>query len=364
MALGDLTVPVETGTTPLEVRGTDEFGVLATTFNSALVKIQSTIAAYRDCQSSLSSLIGQARSAAETINTTSAEIANGNEDLSHRTSEQASSLEETAASMEEMTSIVKQSAESAREANREAGQARQVAENGGATVTQAVESMQHISAASKQISDIISVIDEIAFQTNLLALNAAVEAARVGEQGRGFAVVASEVRNLAGRSSTAAKEIKALVQDTVRKVDDGTRLVNKSGEQLTEIVSAVSRVANIVSDIASAAQEQASGIDQVNKAVIQMDEITQQNAALVEEASAASQSMAQQAQELQHLVRKFKVDESSVAIVAHVPQAVHVQQQAKIRANGSGYPGRATALPKRPPLTLLSHSSEDNMEEF
>ncbi len=364
MASGDLTVPIPTGTTLIERYHEDEFGTLAKSVNGIILKTQATVHAYETAQKSLARLVGQTRSASDSIHSTSEEIANGNEDLSHRTSEQASSLEETAASMEEMTSIVKQSAYNAREANRQAAEARQVAEQGGAIVHDAVEAMQQINAASRQISDIVSVIDEIAFQTNLLALNAAVEAARVGEQGRGFAVVASEVRNLAGRSSTAAKEIKALVQDTVRKVEDGTELVNKSGEQLTEIVSAVNRVADIVSDIAAAAQEQASGIEQVNKAVLQMDEITQQNAALVEEASAASQSMAQQAEDLQALVRRFKVsDEDRRPISAPSPG---LPQRPLFRPKGSA--SAVSSVPRGATrqanvLTLVTQTNED-IEEF
>jgi methyl-accepting chemotaxis protein len=196
-------------------------------------------------------------------------------------------LEETAASMEEITSIVQQSAENAKHANTLAHEAKEVAQNGGKIVQSAVTSMQGIKESSNKIAEIITVIDEIAFQTNLLALNAAVEAARVGEQGKGFAVVASEVRNLAGRSSTAAKEIKTLVQDSVHRVEEGSGLVIKSGEELKEIVSSVEKVAAIVLEITSAAQEQSAGIEQINKAVMQMDEITQQNAALVEQTAAA-----------------------------------------------------------------------------
>ncbi|HEY3332390.1 MAG TPA: methyl-accepting chemotaxis protein [Capsulimonadaceae bacterium] len=369
MAAGDLTVAVPTATTMLKADTSDEFGMLARSVNGIIGKTQGTVQAYQKAQASLSTLIGQTRTSAESITATSDEIATGNEDLSHRTSEQASSLEETAASMEEMTSIVKQSAESARDASKQAVQARDVANDGGAIVAQAVESMAGINAASRQISDIISVIDEIAFQTNLLALNAAVEAARVGEQGRGFAVVASEVRNLAGRSSTAAKEIKSLVQDTVRKVEDGTVLVNRSGEQLKQIVGAVNSVADIVANISAAAQEQSAGIEQVNKAVIQMDEITQQNAALVEEATAASQSMAGQAQELQQLVRRFKIDESLVTQTSHASIA-HIKP-VSVRAatsNGNGHNrvvGGVGGGRKVPALKLLAHSGEDHtMEEF
>ena len=216
------------------------------------------------------------------------EISAGNANLSQRTEEQSSSLEETASSMEEMTTTVKQNADNAAQANQLALAARDQAEKGGTVVSQAVAAMAGINEASKKIADIIGVIDDIAFQTNLLALNAAVEAARAGEQGRGFAVVASEVRSLAGRSATAAKEIKELIQDSVRKVEDGSVLVTQSGQTLEKIVAAVKKVSDIVAEIAAASREQSSGIEQVNRAVMQMDELTQQNAALVEEATAAS----------------------------------------------------------------------------
>jgi methyl-accepting chemotaxis protein len=236
------------------------------------------------------------------------EISRGNADLSQRTEQQASSLEETASSMEEMTSSVKQNADNAAQARLLAGAARDQAEQGGTVVNNAIRAMNDISQASKKIADIIGVIDEIAFQTNLLALNAAVEAARAGEQGRGFAVVATEVRTLAGRSATAAKEIKGLINDSVSKVGDGSALVTQSGKSLEQIVLAVKKVSDIVAEIASASQEQSSGIEQVNKAVMQMDEMTQQNAALVEEAAAASRSMADQASELSTMMDKYRVD--------------------------------------------------------
>jgi methyl-accepting chemotaxis protein len=209
--------------------------------------------------------------------------------------------------MEEMTSTVKQNADNAGQANQLAVAARDQAEKGGAVVARAVRAMTDINDASKKIADIIGVIDEIAFQTNLLALNAAVEAARAGEQGRGFAVVASEVRNLASRSATAAKEIKTLIQDSVRKVDEGSSLVTQSGATLEQIVAAVKRVTDIVAEISAASNEQSSGIEQVNKAVMQLDELTQQNAALVEEASAASQSMAEQARGLNASMQRYRV---------------------------------------------------------
>jgi methyl-accepting chemotaxis protein len=236
------------------------------------------------------------------------EISQGNMHLSQRTEEQASSLEETASAMEEMTSTVKQSADNASQANQLAAAARQRAEKGGSVVTAAVAAMSEINSSSKKIADIIGVIDEIAFQTNLLALNAAVEAARAGEQGRGFAVVASEVRNLAGRSATAAKEIKTLIKDSVAKVEEGTKLVDESGKALGEIGTAVAKVTDVIAEIASSSQEQASGIDQVNKAVVQMDETTQQNAALVEEAAAASESIVEKAKQLSDVVAHYRVN--------------------------------------------------------
>jgi methyl-accepting chemotaxis protein len=250
------------------------------------------------------------------------EISQGNANLSQRTEEQSSSLEETASSMEEMTSTVKQNADNAGQANQLATAARDQAEKGGAVVGNAVKAMADINDSSKKISDIISVIDEIAFQTNLLALNAAVEAARAGEQGRGFAVVATEVRSLAGRSATAAKEIKELIQDSVRKVEDGSLLVTQSGQTLEQIVLSVKKVSDIVAEIAAASREQSSGIEQVNKAVMQMDEMTQQNAALVEQATAASQSMADQARDLTKMMERFQVGEAGAAARASRPEPV------------------------------------------
>ena len=256
---------------------------------------------------SMMSIVQQVKMSAEEVNNAAEEISRGNDDLSQRTEEQAASLQETASSMEEITTTVKQTADNASQANQLAMAARQQAEKGGSVVGHAVTSMSGINTASKKIADIIGVIDEIAFQTNLLALNAAVEAARAGEQGRGFAVVATEVRNLAGRSATAAKEIKALINDSVDKVEEGTKLVYESGRTLDEIVNSVKRVTDIVAEIAAASREQSAGIEQVNRAVMQIDETTQQNSALVEEASAASRDIANQAQSLNQMMAKFKV---------------------------------------------------------
>jgi methyl-accepting chemotaxis protein len=248
------------------------------------------------------------REAAESVETGAEEIAKGNEDLSSRTSEQAASLEETSSAMEEMTATVKQNADNARQANQLAVAARDVATKGGAVTEKAVEAMGEINKSSKKIADIITVIDEIAFQTNLLALNAAVEAARAGEHGRGFAVVAAEVRNLAQRSASAAKEIKGLIKESIQRVTDGTELVNHSGKTLQEIVMSVKRVTDIIAEISAASQEQASGIDQVNTSIMQMDQTTQQNAALVEETTAASQSMREQSKALMKQVKSFKIN--------------------------------------------------------
>jgi methyl-accepting chemotaxis protein len=234
-------------------------------------------------------------------------MAAGNIDLSSRTEEQASSLEETAASMEELTSTVQQNADSVRQASELALRASEVAQKGGKAVTEAVHTMGSINEASTRIADITGVIDGIAFQTNILALNAAVEAARAGEQGRGFAVVASEVRTLAQRSAAAAKEIKALIAESVERVDVGGKLVNEAGATMGEVVAGIRRVTDIMSEIALAGQEQSSGIAQVNQAIAQMDQVTQQNAALVEEAAAAADAMQAQAQQLSAIVSAFKV---------------------------------------------------------
>ena len=265
-------------------------------------------AAMRDMTGQLQEIVGKVTQATDQVSSAAAEIAQGSTDLSQRTEEQASALEETASSMEELTSTVKQSADNAGQANALAGAARNQAEQGGQVVDQAISAMSAINTSSRKIADIIGVIDEIAFQTNLLALNAAVEAARAGEQGRGFAVVAGEVRKLAQRSADAAKEIKGLITDSVAKVEDGGKLVDRAGQTLRDIMGSVKKVSDIVAEMAAAAREQASGIEQVNKAILQMDQVTQQNAALVEETAAASHAMGDQARELQQLMGFFKLD--------------------------------------------------------
>ena len=301
----------------------------------------------------LQEIIFSIKSATDAINTAAQEIASGNQDLSGRTEQQASSLEQTASSMEELTSTVKQNADNARQANELANSAQLVAEKGGQVVGQVVETMGAIHASSSKISDIISVIDGIAFQTNILALNAAVEAARAGEQGRGFAVVASEVRNLAQRSAAAAKEIKGLISDSVDKVETGGRLVDQAGRTMEEVVTSIQRVAKIMADISSATREQSAGIEQVGLAVTQMDEMTQQNAALVEQAAAAAETLEEQARNLAQSVSVFKLAGGLV---------VHEQAQKKAAPKQL----TATVAKKTPsaPQLALTAPDEDEWAEF
>jgi methyl-accepting chemotaxis protein len=273
-------------------------------------------------QGKLSGVLSGVKESAITVATAARQIKAGTSDLSSRTEQQAANLEETASSIEEMTTTVKQNADNAKLANKLAQAARDQAEHGGAVVEKAVSAMGAIDVASKRISDIISVIDEIAFQTNLLALNAAVEAARAGDQGRGFAVVASEVRNLAQRSASAAKEIKDLIHDSVDKVEEGSRLVSESGRHLHEIVASVKKVSDVVGEISNASQEQAASADEISRAVMQMDESTQQNAAMVEEANAAAASMNDQATRLSELTAFFKLREGQAAAVTESERAV------------------------------------------
>ncbi|MDQ2068443.1 methyl-accepting chemotaxis protein [Natronospira bacteriovora] len=332
----------------------------------------------------LSSIVQQVRDAANSVDSAAQEIAAGTDDLAQRTQEQASSIEETASSMEEMTSTVKNNADNAQEANQLASGTRQEAERGGEVVKRAVTAMRDIDESSGKIVEIISVIDEIAFQTNLLALNAAVEAARAGEQGRGFAVVATEVRNLAQRSAKAAKEIKDLINDSVGKIKNGSELVEESGKTLEGIVENVRRVTEIVAEIAAASNEQASGIDQVNRAVMQMDEVTQQNASLVEETAAASRSMQEQAAILLKRMAFFQLGDDDRVMDGGSDTGTLVQQQgAQTHAPASrGEAGRADGAPasratpgrestphsqrsaSEQPRPASRGSSDDHWEEF
>ena len=304
-----------------EVERMDEIGHTAVAFNKLMAQI--------------GSVVGTARTAADAVSTASSQIAAGTGDLNNRTAQQAAALEETASSMEELTSTVSQNSDNARQANQLAQNASQIAIAGGAVVKEVIDTMDSINASSRKIVDIISVIDGIAFQTNILALNAAVEAARAGEQGRGFAVVATEVRNLAQRSAAAAKEIKVLIDDSVEKVDSGTRLVVRAGDTMTDVVSSVKQVSDIVAEISAATTEQNAGIAQVHQSITAMDQVTQQNAALVEQTAAASQSMQDQAEALSRAVSAFRIDASHIA----APQ-LHSARRAA--------PSRATALAVSP----------------
>ncbi|MBV5309923.1 methyl-accepting chemotaxis protein [Chromatium okenii] len=308
----------------------------------------------------LKELVFRIRESVEMISTASNEIATGNQDLSQRTEEQASSLEETASSMEELTSTVKQNADNARQANQLAVAASDVAAKGGERVGASVETMTAIAESSKKIADIISVIDGISFQTNILALNAAVEAARAGEQGRGFAVVAAEVRNLAQRSANAAKEIKTMISDSVAKVDAGTLQVNETGQRMQDIVLSIQRVTDLVAEISAASVEQSTGIEQVNQAITQMDDVTQQNAALVEQAAAAAEALADQARELSKIISIFKTGGEKVT-----PQRASTAP-AKPSAMVSRRPAAPAAKVSRPPRPTFTAKSvdEDEWSEF
>ncbi|MGE0097493.1 MAG: Cache 3/Cache 2 fusion domain-containing protein [Hydrogenophaga sp.] len=318
-------------------------------------------------------MMRELRSATDSIGTASVEIASGNQDLSARTEQAASSLEETAASMEELTSTVRQSADAARQANQLAASAAEIAVRGGQVVGQVVTTMDEINQSSKKISDIIGVIDGIAFQTNILALNAAVEAARAGEQGRGFAVVAGEVRNLAQRSAQAAKEIKGLIGASVDKVETGSRLVADAGQTMSEIVGSVQRVSDIIGEITAAAGEQSDGIGQVNVAVTQLDQMTQQNAALVEQSAAAAESLKDQAARLDQVVRVFRTGDAPPAVVAPVVRATALPVTAPAVALRPAVhkpsaparePQRAVVPPSRPEPAKASASAEGDWESF
>ena len=336
----------------------------------------SLLAEMKEMRNSLVGIVGQVRVGTETIGTASREIADGNIDLSSRTEMQASALEKTASAMEELTSTVKQNADNAREANKLAATASDVALKGGSVVSQVVDTMSSINESAKKIVDIIGVIDGIAFQTNILALNAAVEAARAGEQGRGFAVVASEVRNLAQRSAGAAKEIKILIDDSAEKTERGTRLVGQAGVTMGEVVDSVRRVTDIMSEIASASQEQSAGIEQVNLSIIEMDGMTQQNAALVEQAAAAAQSLEDQAAELAHVVSIFKLVEGEEKPAAYVPAPVAAAPVAVRKPAAALRPVKsltrkteaaapaAPAAPAPRKAAAASSTSNDEWEEF
>ncbi|CAM2160555.1 methyl-accepting chemotaxis protein [Paraburkholderia tropica] len=332
VARGDLTARID-------VTGNDEASQL--------------LSALRHMNERLVDLVARVRTGSEGIATAAAQIAAGNTDLSQRTEEQAASLEETAASMEELTATVKQNADNATQGNTLAGQASSTATRGGEVVGRVVDTMREISQSSEQVAQIISVIEGIAFQTNILALNAAVEAARAGEQGRGFAVVAGEVRTLAQRSATAAKEIKDLIATSVERVNNGTALVDDAGRTMSEIVQSVRRVADLMGEITAASGEQRTGIEQVSQAVSQMDEVTQQNAALVEEASAAAQSLSTQAGALRELVSVFKVSGAAASAVSmtsttavRAPAAVAAPAVKPVSASPAAAKRRATPAPR------------------
>ncbi|MBC3926895.1 methyl-accepting chemotaxis protein [Undibacterium sp. CY21W] len=343
VAAGDLTQVIE-------VKGTDEVAKL--------------MISLKNMSSSLEHICTEIRHSTDSIATASGEIASGNMDLSSRTEQQAGALEETASSMEELTSTVKQNSDNARQANVLASTATTLAVEGGNVVGQVVHTMGEINESARKIVDIISVIDGIAFQTNILALNAAVEAARAGEQGRGFAVVASEVRNLAQRSASAAKEIKALIDNSVEKVDAGSRLVDKAGNTMSEIVTGIHKVSDVVSEISSASSEQSAGIEQINQAVVHMDETTQQNAALVEEAAAAASALQDQAEKLTELVSFFKLREmggASKRSVSRTTQTTAPAPKPVVKASA-----KPVAIAARPALktSAPTNDSGTDWEEF
>jgi len=324
-----------------------------------------------DMQGNLRSIVAHVRTGSEAVATASAQIASGNSDLSGRTEEQASALEQTAASMEQLGSTVRQNADNARQANQLALNASTVAVQGGDVVAQVVGTMKGINDSSRKIADIIGVIDGIAFQTNILALNAAVEAARAGEQGRGFAVVASEVRSLAQRSASAAKEIKALITDSVERVEQGTQQADLAGATMTEVVGAIRRVTDIMGEISAASSEQSTGVAQVGEAITQMDQATQQNAALVEESAAAADSLQRQAQELVEAVAVFQLAQGTqiAPVRAPAPAAFNSLPRNAPRVAAPARPPAATApriapAPQVRPAPSRSPAASDDWESF
>jgi methyl-accepting chemotaxis protein len=335
----------------IEVQSADETGQL--------------MQALKNMNSSLAKVVGEVRQGTDTIATASSQIASGNQDLSSRTEQQASSLEETAASMEELTSTVKQNADNARQANQLAASASEVAVRGGTVVSQVVNTMGSINASSKKIVDIIAVIDGIAFQTNILALNAAVEAARAGEQGRGFAVVASEVRSLAQRSAAAAKEIKGLIDDSVSKVEAGSHQVAEAGQTMEEIVASVRRVTDIMGEISAASHEQTQGIEQINQAITQMDQVTQQNAALVEEAAAAAASLQEQAGSLVEAVSIFRTAEGAGPVEPRfTPMVAKPAARSVVATPRPAAAGRPALQAKKPAPKALPAGDDGDWAEF
>jgi methyl-accepting chemotaxis protein len=324
----------------------------------------SLLFAMKSMRDRLARIVSEVRQGTDAIASASGEIASGNLDLSSRTEEQASSLEETASSMEELTSTVKQNADNARQANVLAQTASNVASQGGDVVAQVVQTMGSINDSSKKIVDIITVIDGIAFQTNILALNAAVEAARAGEQGRGFAVVAGEVRTLAQRSAAAAKEIKALIGDSVDKVEAGSRLVDQAGSTMTEVVTSIQHVTDIMAEISAASQEQTGGIEQINQAISQMDNVTQQNASLVEEAAAASEALQSQAAKLAELVSLFQIDGRAPAPAPRPPVRAEPVMTALAAPAAKPAAPIVKPAPARAPVKVPARTAADEWEEF